>query len=123
VSNVAERAKQLNLGSLGEFTLPLASSTVSETDTIVRVRDGNIVAIGGLMKTSRSAERTQVPGAGDVPVLGHLFGSRSRENDKHELVLLIKPTVIHSDAQADALREESLARLEQMGSRGGAAPF
>lgn len=122
VSNVAERTKQLNLGSLGNFTLPLASSTISETDTIVRVRDGNIVAIGGLMKTSRADERTQIPGAGDVPVLGHLFGSRSRETDKHELVLLIKPTVIHSDGQADALREESLARLEALRGR-GAAPF
>jgi MSHA biogenesis protein MshL len=114
VSNVTERNKVLNLGDLGNFTLPLASSSVSETDTIVRARDGNIVAIGGLMKTSRSSDRTQIPGVGDAPVAGALFGSRTRELDKHELVILIKPTVIHSDAQFDALRSESLERIEAM---------
>ncbi len=115
VSTVAERTKVLNLGTLGgAITLPLASSTVSETDTIVRVRDGAIVAIGGLMKTSRSFDRNQVPGAGDLPVLGQLFGSSKREVDKHELVILLKPTVIHSDAQMDTLRDESLQRLQAL---------
>jgi MSHA biogenesis protein MshL len=114
VSAVAERNKVLNLGSLGSFTLPLASSTVSETDTVVRARDGGIVAIGGLMKTLRSNERTQLPGVGDAPVIGGLFGSRRDEIDKHELVILLKPTVIHSDAQMDALREQSLERLDSL---------
>lgn len=114
VSNVTERNKVLNLGDLGSFTLPLASSSVSETDTIVRARDGNIVAIGGLMKTSRAADRQQIPGAGNAPIVGGLFGSRSRETDKHELVILIKPTVIHSDSQNESLRAESLERIESM---------
>jgi MSHA biogenesis protein MshL len=117
VSAVAERNKVLNLGDLGgTITLPLASSTVSETDTIVRVRDGAIVAIGGLMKAARSFERAQLPGAGDLPVAGHLFGSSSRASEKSELVILIKPTVIHSDAQLEALRDEALDRLESMTS-------
>jgi MSHA biogenesis protein MshL len=117
VSAVAERNKVLNLGELGgTITLPLASSTVSETDTVVRVRDGAIVAIGGLMKAARSYERAQLPGAGDLPVAGHLFGSSSRASEKSELVILIKPTVIHSDAQLEALRDEALDRLEAMTS-------
>ncbi len=114
VSNVTERNKVLNLGDLGSFTLPLASSSVSETDTIVRARDGNIVAIGGLMKTTRSNSRQQLPGAGDLPFIGALFGSRSNETEKHELVILIKPTVIHSDEQNDALRAQSLERIDAM---------
>jgi len=122
VSNVAERTKQLNLGTLGSFTLPLASSTVSETDTIVRVRDGNIVAIGGLMKVSRSADRKQVPGVGSIPGVGELFGSRTNETDKHELVILLKPTVVQSDAQLDAMREESLDRIEAIAGIARRAP-
>ncbi len=115
VSNVAERTKVLDLGSLGgKITLPLASSTVSETDTVVRVRDGSIVAIGGLMKILRSSARTQIPGAGDITVAGALFGSRSQDMDKHELVILIKPTVIHSPAQFEAQRAESLERVQAM---------
>jgi MSHA biogenesis protein MshL len=118
VSTVSERNKVLNLGDLGgTITLPLASSTVSETDTIVRVRDGAIVAIGGLMKAARSFDRTQLPGAGDLPVAGHLFGSTTRASEKSELVILIKPTVIHSDAQFDAMRDEALQRLDALATR------
>jgi MSHA biogenesis protein MshL len=87
---------------------------VAESDTIVRVRDGAIVAIGGLMKSSRTSDRQQLPVVGSVPVAGHLFGSSKSEIEKHELVILMKPTVIHSDAQMDALREESLQRVQAM---------
>ena len=118
VSTVAERNKVLDLGTLGgTITLPLASSTVSETDTIVRVRDGAIVAIGGLMKASRSYNRNQLPGAGDIPVAGNLFGSTSRDNEKSELVILIKPTVINSDAQLDAVHDGTLDRLDSLAAR------
>jgi MSHA biogenesis protein MshL len=112
VSDVTEKPKVVNLGTLGNFTLPLASSQVSETDTIVRVRDGNIVAIGGLMKTVQVEERTQVPGLGNVPVVGHAFRTTRRATEKSELVILIKPTVIHSDAQYASLRDEPLQRLD-----------
>jgi MSHA biogenesis protein MshL len=111
VSSVVERSKDVDLGTLGKYTLPLASSTVSETDTVVRVRDGNIVAIGGMMKANRSDTRAGVPGAADLPWLGHLFSSTQHSQTKQELVILIKPTVVHSQAQLDALREDALQRL------------
>lgn len=97
VSNVVERRKVIDLGSLGSFTLPLASSDVNETDTIVRVQDSNIVAIGGLMRQQSSNDRSQVPGVGDVPGLGNLFRQRGISNSKSELVILLKPTIIHGD--------------------------
>ena len=111
VSEVTERNKVLNLGTLGTYTLPLASSTVSESDTVVRVRDGNIVAIGGLMTANRSDTRGGIPGNSDIPVLGYLLGSRQHSQTKQELVILIKPTVVQSQAQLDGLREDALQRL------------
>jgi len=111
VSSVTERSKVLNLGTLGTYTLPLASSTVSETDTMVRVRDGNIVAIGGLMSANRSDTRSGIPGNSDIPVLGYLLRSTQHSETKQELVILIKPTVVQSQAQLDALREDALQRL------------
>jgi MSHA biogenesis protein MshL len=111
VSSVTERSQEVDLGNLGKYTLPLASSTVSETDTLVRVRDGNIVAIGGMMNANRSDTRAGVPGAADLPWLGHLFSSTQHSQTKQELVILIKPTVVHSQAQLDALREDALQRL------------
>lgn len=97
VSNVVERRKVIDLGSLGSFTLPLASSDVNETDTIVRVQDSNIVAIGGLMRQQSINDRSQVPGVGNVPGLGNLFRQRDNSNTKSELVILLKPTIIHGD--------------------------
>lgn len=99
VSDVTERSRVVNLGTLGTFRLPLASSNVNQTDTIVRVQDGAIVAIGGLMQQSQTGDQAQVPGAGDVPVAGHLFKRTARTFAKRELVFLIKPTVIKGDTQ------------------------
>ncbi len=95
ISTVVEKQKNVDLGSLGNYRLPLATSTVNETDSIVRVRDGQYVAIGGLMVQQSSDERTGVPGVQDVPVLGGLFRQTARVNSKRELVILMKPTVIH----------------------------
>lgn len=111
VTDVTEKPKVVNLGNLGNFTLPLASSQISETDTIVRVRDGNIVAIGGLMTTAQVRDRAQIPALGSLPVVGGAFRSTAAATRKSELVILIKPTVIHSDAQMDAMREQSLDRM------------
>jgi MSHA biogenesis protein MshL len=97
VSQVVEKRKDVNLGALGTFTLPLASSTINETDTIVRVQDGNIVAIGGLMQQTSINDRSQLPGAGDTPGLGALFRQRGALNTKSELVILLKPTIVHGD--------------------------
>ena len=113
VSEVVEKSKDVNLGTLGNYTLPLASSTVSETDTLVRVHDGNIVAIGGLMKESRSDTRSGMPGMSDLPLLGTLFRSTQHAHTKQELVILIKPTVVQSQAQLDTLREDALQRLSR----------
>ncbi|MBL8441135.1 MAG: pilus (MSHA type) biogenesis protein MshL, partial [Betaproteobacteria bacterium] len=97
VTVVEERSKQVDLGTLGSFTLPLASSTINETDSIVRVQDAHIVAIGGLMSQEQSASRNGLPGASRVPGLGTLFGQKGAANRKRELVILIKSTVIQNE--------------------------
>ena len=98
VSTVAEKEKVIDLGvNLGTFKLPLAASSINETDSIVRVQDGNIVAIGGLMRQSQQKGRTQVPGVGNDPVFGSLFGQSNSTSLKSEMVILIKPTIINND--------------------------
>jgi MSHA biogenesis protein MshL len=97
VSNVTEKTKNIDLGTLGNFTLPLALSTVSETDSIVRVRHGQIVAIGGLMTQNQSDARSGLPGVSSLPIIGALFRQKSASLSKRELVILIKPTVIGED--------------------------
>jgi MSHA biogenesis protein MshL len=118
VSRVVEQTKVIDLGTLGVFTLPLASSSVNETDTIVRVQDGNIVAIGGLMRQETLSAGSQVPGLGDVPGLGQLFQQRNRRTTKSEIVILLKPTIVHSDRiwQQDLNETRERIRALQPGS-------
>lgn len=113
VSNVTEKQKNVDLGSLGSFRLPLANSTVSETDSIVRVRNGQIVAIGGLMTQEQRDDRNGLPGVSEVPLFGALFRSKSGLMSKRELVILIKPTVIGNDGpwpEADTSNPLAAAR-------------
>jgi MSHA biogenesis protein MshL len=94
VSQVTTINKAIDLGSVGNFNLPLAASSTSEIDSMVRGQDGKVVAIGGLMRQSSTADRGQIPGAGDLPVIGALFGNRKNVSQKRELVVLIKPTIV-----------------------------
>jgi MSHA biogenesis protein MshL len=111
VSDVQTDNKQINLGSVfgGDVTLPLAKSTVSETDSVVKAADGNIVAIGGLMKIDLEDTRAGLPGVQDVPGVGGLFRSTTRNFVKKELVILIKPTV----AQGDLNTEEDVRQTRE----------
>jgi MSHA biogenesis protein MshL len=94
VSKVTEQNKTINLGDLGTYVLPLASSSISETDSIVRLKDGNIVAIGGLMNQTFDDSKNRVPILGDIPFLGQFFGNTTQSSQKRELVVLIKTTLI-----------------------------
>ncbi len=94
VSDVTSVNKSISLGSSGTLNLPLASSAVSETDSIVRAQDGQVVAIGGLMRSTSLSDNSQVPGVGEVPIVGELFKHTSRSVSKRELVILLKPTVV-----------------------------
>ena len=97
ITKVTEKNKLIDLGDLGEFRLPLASSSMSQTDNIVRVKDGQIVAIGGLMTQQSSNDRSGVPVLQDTPLVGGLFRQSSDTMTKRELVILMKPTVIRDD--------------------------
>lgn len=111
VSTVTEKQKVIDLGTqLGQYKLPLASSKTNETDTVVRVQDGNIVAIGGLMRHEQYADSDGLPGVKDIPVAGAAFGNKSNIQSKRELVILLKPTVIHDD-------RSWVKDLEQTGER------
>ncbi|MAL84018.1 MAG: pilus (MSHA type) biogenesis protein MshL, partial [Idiomarina sp.] len=87
-----------------ESVLPLARSNIRESDTIVKARNGEIVVLGGLMQTTNSEEVGKVPLLGDIPLLGELFTNRRNRQEKKELVILLKPTVIGVDTWRDELK-------------------
>jgi len=94
VSVVSEKVKTINAGLGSPLILPLASSNTSETDSVIRAQDGQVVVIGGLMSQSYSDQNNRLPGSEGS--LGQtLLGSVSRGSSKRELVILMKTTVVN----------------------------
>ncbi|WP_197047205.1 secretin N-terminal domain-containing protein [Paucibacter sp. KBW04] len=96
VTAVTEKVKQIDLGTLGNFRLPLASNSMNETDTVVRIPDGAIVAIGGLMQMESNRRGSGLPGSDSNALTATLFGNRANSGRKRELIVLIKPSIIRS---------------------------
>lgn len=115
ISQVTTVNKQVSLGSIsGILNLPLASSNVSETDSIVRTHDGRVIAIGGLMTESTISSKSKVPGLGDVKGIGAAFRQKGSTTSKTELVILLKSTVVQGQ---DSWNDDALAsqnRIEDM---------
>ncbi len=114
VTTVVEKTKQVDLGAIGNYKLPLASSSVNETDTMVRIPNGNIVAIGGLMQMESSRTSSGLPGANSNAVTGTLFNNRANYGRKKELVVLIKPTIIRSTEDWQRTTEQAHNALDDM---------
>lgn len=115
VSQVTTDNKDISLGAAGTLRLPLARSSVSETDTIVRVTDGNIVALGGLMKLDLRDNRGGLPGSGDNTI-GNFLRNTSTQVVKKEMVILIKPTIILGDRSWDEDLAQTRNRIETLGA-------
>lgn len=65
-----------------------------EMESMLRLADGEVAVMGGLMEDRVNNTTNQVPGVGDVPILGNFFRNRSETTTKTELVIFLKPTII-----------------------------
>jgi MSHA biogenesis protein MshL len=96
VSDVEDQQKTVTIGTLTQ-QIPLALSTIRESDSIVRARSGQVVVIGGLMQDSINDRDAATPGLSDVPLVGAAFKHRRKQGFKRELVILLRPIVVASD--------------------------
>lgn len=104
ISEVKDQQKTVTLGTVTQ-QLPLALSTVRESDSIVRARSGQVIVIGGLMQESVNDQDAKTPFLGDLPGIGSLFTHKKDVSTKSELVILLKPVVVRS---ADEWNDELL---------------
>jgi MSHA type pilus biogenesis protein MshL len=85
--------------------------SVRETDTLVRVRQGETIVIAGLMQDRANIDTSKVPFIGDVPVVGHLFKRTEKTRRKTDLVILLTPTVM-GPGETTATTAREIQRLE-----------
>ncbi|GGQ15182.1 pilus (MSHA type) biogenesis protein MshL [Shewanella litoralis] len=103
VIDVQEQTKTIQISD-STLELPLAQSEIRESDTVIRAASGDVVVIGGLMKSENIETVSKVPLLGDIPFLGEAFTSRSKSKQKTELIILLKPTVVGLDTWKDELK-------------------
>ena len=107
VIDTEEQSKTINVGTADPLVLPLAKSSIRESDTVVQANNGDIIVIGGLMKTDKQEIVSKVPLLGDIPWVGEAFTNRRESTKKVELVILLKPTVVEKDTWQKELQRSS----------------
>ncbi|MGA8009411.1 MAG: type II secretion system secretin GspD [Thiomonas sp.] len=82
--------------------------------TAVLVNDGQTIVLGGLMQDNVSANNSKIPGLGDIPGLGALFRSNSRTANKTDLMVFLRPIVVRTENQGNALSQQRYDTMRGM---------
>jgi len=97
---------------LDDFTIP--ALTVRRAETTVELASGQTFAIAGLVQAQNSINAQEVPGLGDIPILGELFKSDQFQHNESELVIMATPYVVQpiSNPAAPALPTDPITGTE-----------
>lgn len=114
ITQVKEVSKNFgnNIGAL-----PLALTTVRESDSIVKAKNGQIIVLGGLMQEKNEENKQGITGLAEIPYIGNLFRVNTGKTQKSELIILLKATFIGSDADWQNDINSSKQRFEKLDSQ------
>jgi general secretion pathway protein D len=91
-----------------------------EIETEIAVQSGQTVLLGGLIGENESRAKDGIPGLSKIPLLGRLFGTTKRDNDRTELIILITPRVVSNSNEARDITEEYQKRFKSLAPLRGA---
>ncbi len=114
ISKVTEKIKDISVSTTSDLSIPLALSTIRETDSVIRARSGQVVVLGGLMENALRDEESRTPLLGDMPVVGNMFRHHREVAAKSELVILLRPIVINSDQQWNGQLRDTADRFRNL---------
>lgn len=104
ISEVRDKQKEVEFQG-NKSILPSALSSIRETDNIVKAKNGQVVVIGGLMKTQTAEGVAKTPGLGDVPGVGALFRRNRQMAIKSELVIMLRPIIVNDESWSREVRK------------------
>jgi len=76
----------------GGVNVPSINTRTIETQVVLG--DGQTVVLGGILETNQTLQATKVPWLGDIPILGNLFKTTTRTDDKDELLIFVTPKIL-----------------------------
>lgn len=98
-----------DLQGFTDFNAPIVNQR--QAQTTVSVKDGDTIVLGGIMRNTVTSNVKKLPLLGDIPLLGELFKTRTRQNTKTELLVFLTPRVVKNPDDAAKLREDETNRL------------
>lgn len=115
IMEIVQEASEVGPTTSSEIDAP----TISQRRIVstVSVQNGETVALGGLIRDGTRRGRTGIPVLSDIPVLGFLFGTRTLDRARTELLVLLTPRAIRTPTEARAMTEELRNRLSTIRAR------
>jgi len=120
--DVAQEVSDVKSRSSSGVNSPTISTR--RISTSVAVQDGEVLALGGLIRNTQTRDKVGLPFLSQIPVIGGLFGRQVKGQDKIELIVLIKPQVIRSVDDGRAITNELRQKIRSLEpfSSGGRIP-
>jgi len=88
-----------------------ATTTKSTMQTNVMIQDGELLILGGLIEGQTDNSASKVPFLGDIPIIGNLFKSSNKSDSEKVLMMFIRPTIIRTPEDAQALSKSKFEHL------------
>jgi hypothetical protein len=109
----------------GRVVNELPQKSTTEVTTNIMVKDGHTIVIGGLFRESSSRGRSQIPGLGNLPLVGALFRQQADNTSREEIIILLTPHIVKDDSAYARASEEAQRDMEKMrvGVRKGLMPW
>lgn len=94
----------------------VASPTIStrKINTSVAVKDGEVLALGGLIRNTESRDKIGFPFLSQIPIIGGLFGRQAKNVDRTELIVILRPRVVRSVEDGRAVTDELRRKIRSL---------
>ena len=110
--DVAQEVSDVNPNTTSEINSPVFSTR--RISTSIAVQDGQVIALGGLFRDSKSFGKNGIPILSRIPILGGLFGTHNNVGERTELLVILKPSVLRTIDDGRAITEELRAKLKTL---------
>lgn len=115
ITKVESQDREYKIDGFGSTSVvPTALSTIRESDSVVKAKNGQIVVLGGLMQDTNDENKQGLTGLSRIPYLGNLFRVNTGSNQKSELVILLKATMINTDQDWQNDIDTSQQRFQEL---------
>lgn len=99
-----------------DFNAPIIQQR--QATTTVSVKDGETIVLGGIIRRQVTTDKRKIPLLGDIPLLGQLFRSTTKNDQKTELLVFLTPRIVRDPEEARKLREDTVNKMSPETQKG-----